>query len=124
MYFKNKFIIANKVWNILTPGEQRSTLVLLALMLIGMVLETLGVGLVIPALALLTQSDIALRYPAFQPVLYALGNPSQQTLVIGGMLVLVGVYLIKALFLAFLVWWQQRFAFGVQAHLSQRLFTI
>ena len=91
-------------------------------MVIGMVLETLGVGLVIPALALLTQSDLAHNYPALQSALQALGNPSQQTLVIGGMLVLVGVYLIKGLFLAFLAWQQTRFAFGVQVQLSQRLF--
>jgi ABC-type multidrug transport system fused ATPase/permease subunit len=124
MYFKNKFIIAKKVWKILTSAERRSTLVLLALMLIGMILETLGVGLVVPALALLSQGDIALRYPEFQPVLDALGNPSQQTLVIGGMLLLVAVYLIKALFLAFLAWWQLSFAYGVQAQLSQRLFMV
>ena len=124
MYFKNKFVIANKVWSMLTHSEQRNAIVLLGLMLIGMMLETLGVGLVIPALTLLTQSDIAHSYPAFQAVLRSLGNPSQQALVIGGMLVLVGVYLIKALFLAFLVWWQLRFAFGVQAQLSQRLFTV
>ena len=60
-------------------------------MLKSMTLEILDVSLVIPALALPTQQDIALRYLAFQPVLDALGNPSQQTLVIGGMLVLVGV---------------------------------
>lgn len=124
MYFKKKLNVANIIWSMLTPGEQRSALVLLALMVIGMVLETLGIGLVIPALALLTQDDIALRYPAFQPVLYVLGNPSQQTLVIGGMLLLVAVSLIKALFLAFLAWWQMRFAFGVQAQLSQRLFAV
>ena len=93
-------------------------------MLIGMALETLGVGLVIPALALLTQNDLAHSYPALQSLLQALGNPSQQTLVIGGMLMLVGVYLIKALFLAFLTWQQTRFAYGVQAQLSQRLFTV
>lgn len=114
---------AHKIWNLLTSAERRSALVLLGLMLIGMVLETLGVGLVIPAIALLTQSDFARNYPMLQSVLQALGNPSQQTLVIGGMLVLVGVYLIKALFLALLAWQQTRFAFGVQAQLSQRLFT-
>lgn len=114
---------AHKIWNLLTSAERRSALVLLGLMLIGMVLETLGVGLVIPAIALLTQSDFARNYPILQSVLQALGNPSQQTLVIGGMLVLVGVYLIKALFLALLAWQQTRFAFGVQVQLSQRLFT-
>ena len=113
-----------KIWSLLTPAERRSAVVLLGLMVIGMVLETLGVGLVIPALALLTQSDLAHNYPALQPALQALGNPNQQSLVIGGMLVLVGVYLIKTLFLAFLAWRQTRFAFGVQVQLSQRLFTV
>lgn len=115
---------ARKIWGLLTIAERRSAVVLLGLMFIGMALETLGVGLVIPALALLTQRDFASSYPAIQPALQALGSPSQQNLVIGGMLVLVGVYLIKALFLALLAWWQTRFAFGVQAQLSQRLFTV
>jgi ABC-type multidrug transport system fused ATPase/permease subunit len=84
----------------------------------------LGAGLMIPAITLLTQRDVARNYPALQPALHALGNPSQQSLVIGGMLVLVGVYLIKTLFLTVLAWRQARFTFGVQAHLSQRLFTV
>ena len=99
-------------------------MVMLSFMIIGMLLETLGVGLVIPALGLLTQSDLAHSYPALQPALQTLGNPSQKTLVIGSMLLLVGVYLIKALFLAFLAWQQTRFSFGVQIRLSQRLFTV
>jgi ABC-type multidrug transport system fused ATPase/permease subunit len=119
-----KLSTARKFWNLLTPAEQRSAVVLLGLMTIGMVFETIGVGMVIPALALLTQSDSARNYPALQPALQALSNPSQQTLVIGGMLVLVGVYLIKALYLAFLAWRQMHFAFGVQADISQRLFTV
>jgi len=40
----------------------------------------------IPAIALLTQRDVARTYPALQPALQALGNPSEQTLVIGGTL--------------------------------------
>ena len=120
----SKLSTAHKIWSLLTSAERRSAVALLGLMLIGMVLETLGVGLVIPALALLTQHDSARHYPALQPALQALGNPSQQNLVIGGMLVLVGVYLVKALFMALLAWRQMRFAYGVQAQLSQRLFTI
>ena len=124
MAHTKKPVVAHKIWSLLTSAERRSALALLGLMLIGMVLETLGVGLVIPALALLTQSDFAHNYPVLQPALQALGNPSQQSLVIGGMLVLVGVYLVKALFMALLAWRQMRFAYGVQAQLSQRLFTI
>jgi ABC-type multidrug transport system fused ATPase/permease subunit len=114
----------SKIHFLITPAERRSALMLLGLMVIGMVLETLGIGLLIPAIALLTQPDYAARFPVLQPLLAALGNPSQQNLVIGGMLILVGAYLVKAVFLAFLAWWQTRFAFGVLAQVSQRLFTI
>ncbi|MFA7239068.1 MAG: ABC transporter ATP-binding protein [Sulfuricellaceae bacterium] len=112
-----------KIWELLGDAEHSNAIVLLCLMFIGMLLETLGVGLVIPALALLTQPDFAGKHPTLQPILQSLGNPGQHTLVIYGMLVLVGVYFVKALFLAYLVWRQARFASGVQVRLSQRLFT-
>ena len=48
----------------------------------------LGAGLMIPAITLLTQRDVARTYPALHQALHALGNPSEQSLVIGGMLVL------------------------------------
>ena len=92
-------------------------------MIIGMALETVGIGLVIPAIAVMMESDLATAYPSARPWLNALGNPTQVQLVTGGMLVLVAVYLIKGLFLGFLFWRQTKFAFGVQAELSQRLFT-
>lgn len=114
----------HKIWDILTRAERNKALVLLVFMLIGMMLETLGVGLVVPAIALLIQDNLAVRYPVIEPVLVALGSPGRQTLIIGGMLTLVGAYFIKALFITFLAWRQTRFAFGIQAQLSQRLFTI
>ncbi len=92
-------------------------------MIIGMVLETLGVGLVIPVIALITDENLAKSYPRLQPALEFLGNPDQKTIIVGAMLSLVGIYLIKAVFLGFLVWRQSRFAFGIQANISQQLFT-
>jgi len=116
--------VLHKIWGLLTFEERRTAAMLLVAMIVGMLLETLGIGLVIPALALLTQRDFVNNYPVLQPILWAMGNPDQQTLVIGGMLMLVGVYFIKSLFLALLVWGQSHFAFGVQARISQRLYTI
>lgn len=123
MTFSN-FPISRKSWELLSPRERKSALMLFGLMVIGMALETLSIGLVIPATVLMIQEDVVGRYPFLQPLLAALGNPSQQVLIGCGMLTLVGIYLIKAWFLAFLAWWQMRFGFGVQAQLSQRLFTI
>lgn len=115
--------VLSKIHLLLTPAERKSALAVLGLMAIGMMLETIGVGLVIPVIALLMQDDLVARYPAFAFALNQLGNPSQQALIVGAMLGLVGIYLAKNLFLAFLAWQQTRFAFGVQAQISQRLFT-
>jgi ABC-type multidrug transport system fused ATPase/permease subunit len=116
--------VARKVWTLLTTAERRSAIGLLGLMLIGMVLETLGVGLVLPVIALLMQGDFISGYPAFQPMLEAMGNPSHINLVICGMLILLGLYLLKALFLVLLAWKQARFTFRFQAQLSLRLFAV
>lgn len=112
-----------KVRELLTPAERKSALALLGLMFVGMVLETLGVGFVIPVVAVLMQDDLAARYPAVSSVLAWFGNPSHEAMVVGAMLSLVGLYLFKGLFLAFLAWRQTRFTHEVQAQLSQRLFT-
>ncbi len=111
-----------KVFRILDADQRRSALVLFGLTLIGMLLETLSVGLVVPAIALMMQDDLATRYPLFQAVIERLGHPSQQTLVIGAVAALVCAYLVKNAFLAFLAWRQARFAFNAQARVSHRLF--
>jgi ABC-type multidrug transport system fused ATPase/permease subunit len=111
-----------KILEILTYEERKSGLVLLCLMVIGMVLETLGIGLFIPAISLLMQDDFAARYPVVAPIFSRLDNPSQQSIITCAMLILVGIYLIRTLYLTFLAWWQTRFAFGIQRRLSERLF--
>lgn len=111
-----------KIWGILAPRERMQSIAIFFLMLVGMVLETLGIGLVIPALALMTQSDVKTSIPALAPWLAALGSISGNQIVIAGMLALVSAYAVKTAFLAYLAWKQTRFIYGVQTNLSQRLF--
>jgi ATP-binding cassette, subfamily B, bacterial PglK len=114
--------VSTKFWQILTPGERRQASLQFGLMLIGMVLETMSIGMVVPALALMTEPNLGARYPGLTPWLMRLGNPTHEQLVVGGMLALVVLYAVKSTFLGFLAWWQARFVFGLQANLSQRLF--
>lgn len=113
----------SKVRSLLTPDEQKGALILFALMLVGTVLETLGVTVVIPAITLLVQRDLS-KYARLAPWLHLLGNPTQAQLVRGGMLVLVSVYFVKTLFLGFLAWRQTKFTYRVQLQMSHRLFSI
>jgi len=111
-----------QIWDLLQPAQRRSAVALLVLMLVGMVLETLGIGLVIPALAFMTRTDVAVPSAGLGPLTGSLAHLSRAELVLSGMLLLVAVYAIKALFLAFLTWRQLAFVYGVQMELSQRLF--
>lgn len=113
-----------KIWQLLSKKQQRSMLVLFIFMLVGMGLETLGIGLIVPAMILMMQSDLATKFPEVQPLLDVIGNPTQEKLIILSMLLLLSVYVIKTFFLAFLFWKQTSFASLVTIDLSQRLFTI
>jgi ATP-binding cassette, subfamily B, bacterial PglK len=112
-----------KLWLMLAPAQRRAGMLLLGLMLVGMMLETLGVGVIIPVLALLTKGNPASSYPVLAPWLDLLGNPSHKRLVVFAMLALIGVYVVKVLFLAFLAWLQARFISWLNSDFSVRLFT-
>lgn len=111
-----------EIYGLLNVGERRRIIVLFSLMVVGMGLEMLGIGLIIPAVTLLLQTAPSETYPPLAVVVEMLGQPTQVQLITGAMLLLVGVYLVKALFLGFLAWYQNDFAFGVQRHISRELF--
>jgi ABC-type multidrug transport system fused ATPase/permease subunit len=113
-----------KIRSLLTAAERRAAAVLFGLMLIGMLLETLGVGLVVPVIALILQGNPMALHPAISSHLGVLAGMSQRELIIVAMLGLVGAYFLKNAFLAFLIGKQTHFAYDVQEKLSQRLFTI
>ena len=113
-----------RICDLLTRSERRSLVLLFGLMLIGMVLETIGIGLIIPVIAVLTQPDYAHQLPAMESIAGWFGGASHGTRIVTAMVGLAAVFLLKTLFLAFLSWWQHRFAFGVQASLSERLFAV
>jgi ATP-binding cassette, subfamily B, bacterial PglK len=115
--------VLRQTFRLLSREQRRSASMLVVMMIIGMVLETFGIGLIIPVLGLLTADDPASTYPVLAPVLNALGNPGRERIIVVGMLGLMGVYTIKVLFLGWLAWLESRFAFGVQANLSQQLFS-
>lgn len=120
---KSRLSVARKVFDVLDPDQRRAAGGLFLLMLIGMVFETLGVGLVVPAMAILVQDDVASHSSRLAGLMEILGYPSKSTLVLGAVVALAGVYFVKNLFLAFLAWRQAVFAFDVQARVAQKLFS-
>ncbi len=111
------------IWALLTPDDRRAGWLIMGLMVVGMAFETVGVGLVIPVIGLLSQPDAVSKYAVLREIWILFGAPEHGIVIVGAMLVLVAVYACKSIFLGFLTWRQMRFAFGIQRQLSQRLFT-
>lgn len=107
---------------LLSQKQKKRALILLFLMFIGMGLETIGVGLVVPVISLMTQSNFSEKYQVIQDLLIYFNHPTQSQIVTGAMVFLVVIYLLKNVFLAFLAWQQSHFIFDVQKEVSQRLF--
>jgi ABC-type multidrug transport system fused ATPase/permease subunit len=112
---------ARQIWSILLPKQRRAGVILFALVLVGTLLETLSVGLVVPALAFMTRTSDA-PSPRLTGLLNWLGNPAPNQLVLLVLLGLLAVYAVKSAFLLFVAYWQSRFVTATQASTSRRLF--
>ncbi|MFM7292531.1 MAG: ABC transporter ATP-binding protein [Planctomycetia bacterium] len=111
---------ARAIWSILLPHERRAACGLVALMLVGMLLEMLSIGLVVPALAFTTGGGVA--SPAVARWREWLGDPSPNRLMLLVLVAMLGVYAVKSAFLLFAASCQTRFITSVQASTSRRLF--
>ena len=109
------------VWRLLTRAERSALLGIVFLILIGMVLETLSLGIVVPVVAILTQDDYETKYKWLSDWL---GSPSREDLIIYVMLLMVVVYIVRSIFLLWSSWIQKGFSANLSGRLSQRLFTI
>lgn len=109
-------------WGLLTPAQRSQAGFQAAAMVVGAILETLGIGAVVPALLVMSSKDPAESFPAMAVVVDRLGRPSQSTMIVVGLLSLLGIYAVKSLYLAWLAWRQSRFLTDVQRSVTQRLF--
>jgi ABC-type multidrug transport system fused ATPase/permease subunit len=119
---KTHFKTFSAAWRVLPTKSQSHTYIILALTLIGTLLETAGIGLVIPAIALMADPNIAGKYPALAPIFEVLRNPTHAQIVIYGVSLLLSAYMVKAIYLAFLSWKQSEYIYTIKAFLSQSLF--
>jgi ATP-binding cassette, subfamily B, bacterial PglK len=114
----------SRILSLLTQAEKRKAWLLLLLMFVGMLLETMSIGLVVPLIGLMMQDDIAIKYPVFSPVLAYFNNPSQTEMIVAAMAFLIIIYLVKGAFLAFSIWKQTSFAYKLQGRVSEQLFNL
>ena len=74
--------LIGQLWYLFDRSERIEGVILLCAMALGAVFEVVGVGLVVPFIALLREPQLALETPIIQPVLSALHIRDAQVLVI------------------------------------------
>ncbi len=117
----NTFI--QKLKYLLSKSQKRQLLILAVLLMIGMLFEMAGLGILVPSIGIMLNPDVGSKYPVLKPLLNSLGNPSQSRLILLGLSVMVSVYFVKSIFLAYLVWKQSKFSAELTADLSCNLFS-
>ena len=112
-----------KINFLITKRQRKGLMILTLLLFVGMVLEVLGLGILIPALSILLEPELVEKTPILSVLRSNLSEISDQSFLIFFLLSIVFVYLIKSLFLIFLTFKQNRFLYNITAYLSNNLFT-
>lgn len=114
----------NQVLYIFTKKNKVHSLVCVVLILLGVLLEMLGVGLIIPILSTLT-SENQNSFFDFKKVFYLLNFekvPDKKNIILFFVIFLSIIYFLKTIFLHFLSWYQSKFINNLTAELKLRLF--
>ena len=110
------------IWKILTKQEKKIGLLLLVFMLVSMLMETLGIGLIVPALGLISNPTIFQNSTLLNNVIVFLEIKNNSQLILYTLGFMLFVYSIKSIFQAYLIWKQTNYSYNLQERLSNSLF--
>ena len=108
----------------LIPSQQKPRFCLLIFLgIIGAVLEMVGIGAVVPAITFLVGEDTNTAMDAYPMVSFFVSNPTKENIAIVALSILLGVFLIKNIFIACLALLTSKFIFGLRTHVAVAIFS-
>lgn len=110
-----------KVFSIFTPKEQRYCVFLVAAMMVGAALEAVGIGAILPLISLMGQPDFLVRYTEIAGYAARAGITTHTELIVGISLLLILLYILKNLYLAWQLRLQINFSISNQIRFSKEL---
>lgn len=113
-----------KVFNIFSVQDRLKCLGIILLMLIGAGLEALGVGAVMPVLALMSDETYLQKHQDIVSIASIYGIDTHTDFIIASALALIIVYIVKNVFLTYEINTQISFALKRQVSLSKKLLAL
>ena len=109
------------VWRLFTSSDRIAFIRIVVMVIIGIFLETISLGIVVPIIGILTQDNYQEKYPW---IVDLFGSLSREELISAVMVAMVFIYIVRSLFLFWSLWIQKGFSASVSGRLSQSLFSI
>ncbi len=113
----------NNIWSVLTKQQKFQSSILVLLMVINVLLELVGIGMIIPIISILTDQDFLNNISYFSLVTNYFGEINDINLLLFSVLIVVAVFTLKSIYSVFFIWWQQFFSMNILIDVSSRLFT-
>lgn len=110
-----------KILSILGAGAKKQLVFLLSLMVVGSILEVMGIALILPFIQVVSNPGNIELTPWLRHLHAFFGEPSHQTFVMLLGVLLLAVYAAKNLFLLLISYLQNRFIYRKQTEVSHRL---
>ena len=111
-----------KIYLILDRNQRVKSIKMFVLIILGMLFEILGIGIVVPAVSLIINPNLLDQYISDKEIRLFFFELPQYYLIAFGLFFLIILYFIKTAFLIYLVWYKNRFAFKVLAGISEKFF--
>ena len=110
-----------RIFSIFTPRELRHCAFLVVVMIVGAVLEAVGIGAILPLISLMGQPDFLDRHAEIAAYAAKLGVTTHTGLIIGLSLLLILLYILKNLYLTWQLCLQINFSIFNQIQFSKEL---
>jgi len=115
--------LSRKLWDLIPKAQRRELPVLGVLVFIGMGLEVVGIGLLVPLINLLTRDNVSADSSILSPIFNFFGATTQIQMLMVGFGSIGVVVLIKNVYSVFVTYFQYRFTSQVWTSLENSLFS-
>ena len=111
-----------KLWALVPPNMRFKTIWQVLLMIVGSVLEMIGIALIMPIVTVITDSTNGTNNSILKPVYVRLGILKSTDIVVFVLLLLAFVFAVKSVFSVYLNWAQIDFGRRIEQDISSKLF--
>lgn len=113
--------IFSTIFSILNIKQKLGAVYQCILMIVAMLFELVGIGLLIPIMSVISNNSLT-NQPVLKKLFQILDQPSKNEMLIYVMSFFILVYLLKLIFMSYVTWANYKYVFSLQTFFSAKLF--